>query len=65
MLNGSGQVKELLQQVITSELKVLGDVVQDTRQSFDSETLMVRNSHMVLAVFGRCQPDVRTFLSRG
>ena len=60
----SWPVKELLPQVITSELKVIGDVVQNTRQSSDSETLMVRNRHMVLAVFGRCQPDVRTFLSR-
>ena len=60
----SGQIKKLLHQVDTSELKVIGDVVQDIRQCSNSKTLMVRNGHMVLAVFGRCQPDVRTFLSR-
>ena len=60
----SGQVKKLMQQVVTSELKVLGDVVQDARQCSDSETLVMRNGDVVLTVFGRCQPNVRAFLSR-
>ena len=53
----------MLQQVVASDLKVAGHVVEYARKRSDSEALMARNGHMVLAACGCCQPDVRTFLS--
>lgn len=60
----NASAEHLLQQRLSTQTKVFGHVGENPRESTHSQTIVVRNCDMVLAVTRRSQPDMRAFLTR-